>query len=121
MPVHLWRMAFAAGLAFYLDAAHGHLGRHRPACVAIPIGLALWEGSGTCHCLDLAFAIALGSLVGGWLGDRFGRARVFTLDLMIFVLGTVLIITVAGRSTSIIGVIVVGLAAGGRYRPPPSP
>ena len=36
----------------------------------------------------------------------------FTLDLMIFVLGTVLIITAAGPMMLIIGVIVVGLAAG---------
>ena len=103
-------MAFAAGLAFYLDAA-----TVISVAIALPVwrshfGLALWQvGLLTA---GLAFAIALGSLAGGWLGDRFGRSRVFTLDLMIFVLGTVLIITAAGPTMLIIGVIVVGLAAG---------
>ena len=103
-------MAFAAGLAFYLDAA-----TVISVAIALPVwrshfGLALWQvGPLTA---GLAFAIALGSLAGGWLGDRFGRSRVFTFDLMIFVLGTVLIITAAGPTMLIIGVIVVGLAAG---------
>jgi inositol transporter-like SP family MFS transporter len=46
------------------------------------------------------------------LGDRFGRSRVFTLDLMIFVVGTLLIISATGPTLLISGVVVVGLAAG---------
>jgi inositol transporter-like SP family MFS transporter len=110
VPAALWRMAFAAGLAFYLDAA-----TVISVAIALPVwrshfALTLWQvGLLTA---GLAFAIALGSLAGGWLGDRFGRSRVFTLDLMVFVLGTVLIITAAGPTMVITGVIVVGLAAG---------
>ena len=110
VPAALWRMAFAAGLAFYLDAA-----TVISVAIALPVwrshfALSLWQvGLLTA---GLAFAIAAGSLVGGWLGDRFGRSRVFTLDLMVFVAGTVLIITAAGPPMLIVGVIVVGLAAG---------
>ena len=59
VPAALWRMAFAAGLAFYLDAA-----TVISVAIALPVwrshfGLALWE-VGTLTA-GLALAIASGS------------------------------------------------------------
>lgn len=110
LPPALWRMAVAAGLAFYLDAA---------TLMSVAIALPIWRdafqlGPWQVGLLTagLAFAIAVGSLVGGWLGDRFGRGRVFTYDLVVFVVGTVVILTAPHGSVLTAGVIVVGLAAG---------
>ena len=110
VPPALWRMAFAAGLASYLDAA---------TIISVSISLPIWRdhfalGVAQVGLLTggLAFAIAIGSLVGGWLGDRLGRGRVFSYDLVVFVLGTVLIITAANGAMLTAGVIIVGLAAG---------
>lgn len=110
MPAALWRMSFAAGLAFYLDSA---------TLISVSIALPIWRQH---YLLDvwqvglltggLAFAVALGSLIGGWLGDRFGRSTVFTYDLVVFVVGTVVILTAPGAGALTAGVIVVGLAAG---------
>ncbi len=110
VPAALWRMATAAGLAFYLDAA-----TLISVSIALPIwrvhyALTLWQVG--LLSAGLAGAIAVGAFVGGWLGDRFGRARMFTADLVVFVLGTVLILTAPGPTTLIAGVVVVGLAAG---------
>ena len=110
VPAALWRMATAAGLAFYLDAA-----TVISVSIALPIwtthfALSLWQVG--LLSAGLAGAIAVGALVGGWLGDRLGRARMLTADLVVFALGTVVILTAAGSTTLITGVVVVGLAAG---------
>lgn len=103
-------MALAAGLAFYLDAA---------TLISVSIALPIWRdhyGLGVWHVGlltgGLAFAVALGSLLGGWLGDRFGRGLVFTYDLAVFVIGTILILAAPDGQVLTVGVIVVGLAAG---------
>jgi MFS transporter, SP family, inositol transporter len=110
VPAALWRMAFAAGLASYLDAA---------TIISVSISLPIWRdhfalGVAQVGLLTagLAFAIAVGSIVGGWLGDRLGRGPVFTYDLVVFVIGTILVITAVNGTTLTAGVIIVGLAAG---------
>ncbi|GAA3604583.1 MFS transporter [Microlunatus ginsengisoli] len=110
MPGALWRMAFAAGLASYLDAA---------TIISISVSLAIWRSHYGLEVWQvglltagLAFAIALGAVLGGWLGDRIGRNRVFSYDLGVFVVGTVLILAATDAPMLIGGVIVVGLAAG---------
>lgn len=110
LPSGVWRLTIAAGLAFYLDAA---------TLMSVAIALPIWRDH---HQLlpwqvglisgGLAFAVAAGALIGGWLGDRFGRGRVFTYDLAVFVVGTVVIITAPNVAALAAGVIIVGLAAG---------
>ena len=95
IPGRLWWITIASGLAFYLDAA-----TITSIAIAVPVWrdhyqLGAWEvgilGSG------LAYAVALGALVGGRLGDRFGRARVLTIDLVIFTGGVLLVAFASGR------------------------
>lgn len=105
-----WRQAAAAGLASYLDAA---------TVVVIAVSLALWRDHYQLTVwqvgvltFGLAFGVAIGSLVGGWLGDRFGRLRVFSLDLVVFGIGAVTVITAPTGTVLTAGVAVLGLAAG---------
>lgn len=110
VPIQARRVAFAASLAFYLDAA-------TVICVAISLpvwrdeyALTAWDvgllGSG------LSFAIAAGAVAGGRLGDAIGRGKVFTGDLVIFVLGASLIALAASPGMLLTGVMISGLAAG---------
>lgn len=110
VPRRTWWIAIAAGLAFYLDSA-----TITSISIAVPVWrthfhLGPWEvgilGSG------LAYSIALGALVGGRLGDRFGRARVLTIDLFVFTLGVLLIAFAPGAVVLTCGVVIAGLAAG---------
>lgn len=110
IPGRLWWITIASGLAFYLDAA-----TITSIAIAVPVWrdhyqLGAWEvgilGSG------LAYAVALGALVGGRLGDRFGRARVLTIDLVIFTAGVLLVAFASGSVALTCGVVIVGLAAG---------
>ena len=83
--------------------------------IALPIwrdhfGLGVWHVGLLTG--GLAFAVALGSLIGGWLGDRFGRGLVFTYDLAVFVIGTIVILAAPDGQVLTAGVIIVGLAAG---------
>ena len=110
LPAALWRIAFAAGLAFYLDAA---------SLISVAVALPIWRdhyqlGVWQVGLLTggLAFAVAIGSMVGGWLGDRFGRGRIFTGDLVVFVAGTLVVLAAPDGTVLTIGVIIVGLAAG---------
>lgn len=110
LPARLWRTAFSAGLASYLDAA---------TLISVSISLPVWRaryvmgvwavGSVTA---GLAFAVAVGAVAGGWLGDHLGRGAVFTYDLAVFVAGIVLMLTAGSSAVLIVGVIVTGLAAG---------
>lgn len=105
-----WRLVLAAGLAFYLDAA---------ALISVSIALPIWRRVYQLSVWQtgllsggMAFALAAGSLAGGWLGDRYGRSRVFTLDLVCFCAGTVVVLTASDVIQLTCGVLVVGLAAG---------
>lgn len=105
-----WRVAFAAGLAFYLDAA---------TLISVAIALPVWRDHfdlGTWQVgvisSGLAYAVAIGAVIGGRLADRFDRSRVLTVDLVIFTAGTVLLGLATTPWILLAGVIVVGLAAG---------
>ncbi len=110
IPGRIWWITIASGLAFYLDAA-----TITSIAIAVPVWrdhyhLGAWEvgilGSG------LAYAVALGALLGGRLGDRFGRARVLTIDLVIFTAGVLVVAFAPGSVALTCGVVIVGLAAG---------
>jgi inositol transporter-like SP family MFS transporter len=110
-PRNPWKIAILAGMASYLDAA---------ALVTSGIAIGghyagpLHLGAGTIGSLlglqTLAFA--LGALFGGRLGDRFGRRTVFTLSLLLYAAGVLLLLVAAGPVTLYAGVVATGLAVG---------
>lgn len=105
-----WKIAFLAGMASYLDAG---------AIVTTGIALVLYQ-----HALNLnditigilsgllTLCFAFGALVGGQLGDRFGRRRVFSMSLLLYALGTALLTAALHPAMLYIGVVLVGCAIG---------
>ncbi|MFF6952280.1 MFS transporter [Streptomyces iakyrus] len=106
-----WRTATLAGMASYLDAA---------ALVTSGIAIGgyyagpLHLGAGAIGSLlglqTLAFAV--GALFGGRLGDHFGRRKVFTLSLLLYAAGVLLLLVAVGPGLLYAGVVATGLAIG---------
>src|ERR687897_3945430 len=107
-----WKWTVLAGMASYLDAG---------SIVALAAGLALWEqylgmSSTTVGLLAAlgpnAFGAAIGALIGGRLGDLFGRKRIYQYDLLVYGLGTLLIVFSFNLPMLLIGTFIVGVAVG---------
>lgn len=60
----------------------------------------------------LTVCVGVGALFGGRIADLFGRRRVFTIDVAVYVVGVLLILFANGPAMLIAGVAVAGLAAG---------
>lgn len=107
-----WKWSALAGMASYLDAG---------SIVALAAGLALWQqylgfSSTTLGLLAAlgpnAFGAAIGALIGGRLGDLFGRKRIYQYDLLVYAFGTLLIIFSFNLPMLLIGTFIVGVAVG---------
>jgi inositol transporter-like SP family MFS transporter len=109
-PARPWRTAIVAGMASYLDAGalittgialvlYGPILGKQPWAIGLLAGL-------------LTFCVAIGAVVGGRLGDRFGRRRVFTLTITLFAIGVVLLFAAVNPAMLFIGVTLAGLAIG---------
>src|SRR5918998_3537771 len=107
-----WRWTVLAGMASYIDAG---------SIVALAAGLALWEqylgmSSTTVGLLAAlgpnAFGAAIGALIGGRLGDLFGRKRIYQYDLLVYAFGVLLIVFSLNLPMLLIGTFIVGLAVG---------
>src|SRR5215211_1727635 len=107
-----WRWTILAGMASYLDAG---------SIVALGVGLALWEqylgmSSTTVGLLAAlgpnVFGAAIGALIGGRLGDLFGRKRIYQYDLLVYAFGILLIVFAVNLPMLLIGTFIVGVAVG---------
>lgn len=92
------------------------------AIVTGSTGLALWTKSLNLSSLQVgalgacsanAFGAAFGALIGGWIADRWGRQMIFRYDMLVYLLGTILIICAPNFFLLLTGFIVTGLAVGG--------
>ncbi|WP_162893053.1 MFS transporter [Microbacterium halotolerans] len=107
---HAWWVAFLAGMVSYLDAG---------AIVSTGTALVIYQQAfgfssdqyGQLSAL-LTFSIAVGAVVGGNLGDRFGRKRIFILTLSVFILGAALLVGAQGTAWLYPGIVLLGFAAG---------
>ncbi|MGW9112125.1 MFS transporter [Microbacterium sp. NPDC055683] len=105
-----WRLAVISGMASYLDSG---------VIIATGLSLAIWQATFGWNPLQLGvisstltFSIAIGALFGGRIADRFGRRRVFNIDVLVYVVGVALMVFANDFAFLLVGVVVAGLAAG---------
>src|SRR5215210_1002502 len=107
-----WRWTALAAMASYIDAG---------SIVALAAGLALWQEylgmTSTTIGLLAAFGpnaigAAIGAVVGGRLGDLFGRKRIYQYDLLLYAFGTLLMVFAFNSPMLFIGTFLVGIAVG---------
>jgi inositol transporter-like SP family MFS transporter len=107
-----WRWSALAGMASYLDAG---------SIVALGAGMALFQkefGLSDSHLGTLAaigpnaIGCALGALVGGWLGDKLGRKRIYQYDLIVYAIGILCVALAVNKEMLFAGTFIVGLAVG---------
>ena len=107
---HGWRVAFAAGLASYIDA--GAIAGTGTALVIMQGSLGLEAAQVGQLSALLTIMIAVGAIIGGRLGDRFGRRRVFLVTLTVYVIAALTLAFVPGIAPLYLGLAALGLAAG---------
>ncbi len=105
-----WWVGIVSGMASYIDAC---------AIVSAGIALVIYQNvlGFTNSQVGLAssgltFAIAIGALSGGRLGDRFGRKHVFSVTMLVIVLGALLQTFAPSFTLLLLGTILVGLGTG---------
>ncbi|MEE6657184.1 MFS transporter [Pediococcus acidilactici] len=103
-------LVLVAGTASYLDSS---------LLVSLGVALPIWTRimhlspllSGLISTL-LTLMVALEAVVGGWLADRFGRVRVFNLDILFVAVGAIIIAFAADLPILLMGTIIAGIASG---------
>lgn len=110
LPRAAWRVAILAGMASYLDA--GAIITSGGALVLYKerFGLTLGQIGELSAVLTALFAI--GALVGGRLGDRFGRRLVFATTMVGLAAGAAMLTFASGVPMLYAGTIVVGFCIG---------
>lgn len=88
--VNPWFVAVVSGMASYIDSA---------AIITSGIALVVYQ---SCFALDtsqfgilsaaLTFCVAIGSIFGGRLGDRYGRKPVFSVTMIMLIIGTIILL-----------------------------
>lgn len=103
-------LIIVAGLASYMDAA---------LLVSLGVALPIWTqhlalNSWMVGLLStmLTVAVAVGSFIGGWLSDKFGRVTVFNADILFVAIGSFVIAAAHDVPLLMVGVVIAGLASG---------
>lgn len=105
-----WRATIINGMASYLDAA---------AIVTSGTVLVIWKKSlgltsgqvGQLSSL-LTLMIAVGAIIGGRLGDRFGRRPIFTVTMGVYAVGSLLLLLAPSIPVLYIGMFLLGFGVG---------
>jgi MFS transporter, SP family, inositol transporter len=107
-----WRRTVLACMADYLDAG---------SIVGASAALALWANAFGLSATALgllagvgvnAGSYAVGSLLGGRLGDLIGRKRIYQWDLLVYMVGGLVVVFAVQGWMLFVGLIVMGLAVG---------
>lgn len=107
-----WKWSALAGMASYLDAG---------SIVALGSGLALFQtylglsnsAVGALAAIGPnALGCAAGAFVGGRMGDKLGRKRIYKYDLLVYAFGILLIMLAVDAPMLFAGTFVVGVAVG---------
>ncbi len=107
-----WKWSALAGMASYLDAG---------SIVALGVGMVNFEKAfsltkgevGTLAAIGPnAIGCAVGAIIGGWLGDKLGRKRIYQFDLIVYAIGILLAAFAVNREMLFLGTVIIGLAVG---------
>lgn len=109
-----WWVGFVSGMATFVDAA---------ATTGVGIALVLFQAMDESSAgltgneigmltAILTMGVAIGSLLGGRLGDQFGRRKVFIVTLAIIVVGSIAPFIALDFLTMAIGIGLIGLGVG---------
>jgi len=105
-----WKSTLINGMVSYLDAG---------AIVTTGTVLVMYKahfGLGPSQIGQLSalltIMIAVGSVFGGWIGDRIGRRKVFTTTILLYAVGSLLLVWVPSVAMLYVGVVLVGLGVG---------
>jgi len=105
-----WWVAVVAGMASYIDAA---------AIISAGIAFVIYQGAIGLSAESigllsaaLTLSIAVGAMVGGRLGDRFGRRSVFIVTMVLIAFGSALLVFSVDLLPLAVGTILVGIGTG---------
>jgi inositol transporter-like SP family MFS transporter len=105
-----WKAAFLCAMASYLDAG---------ALTGLGITLVLFADELKISQMDMGFMSGMmtfffagGALVGGWLGDRFGRKATFRFSLLLFLMGCACFAVAQNHAMLYAGIVLTGFAVG---------
>ncbi|MFC7403760.1 MFS transporter [Georgenia alba] len=107
-----YKATIAVAMSNYIEAG---------SIIALATSLSLWQeyfgltdlAVGLVAALSAnAFGAAIGAMIGGPLGDRYGRKFIYTYDLVLYMVGTALVIFAAAHWMLLLGVVLTGIAVG---------
>ncbi|HIY24683.1 MAG TPA: MFS transporter [Candidatus Brachybacterium merdigallinarum] len=107
-----WKATIAVAMSNYIEAG---------SIIALATSLTFWQEHfgftnwviGLVAALSAnAFGAAIGAMIGGPLGDRYGRKFIYTYDLILYMVGTLLVVFAAQAWMLVLGVILTGIAVG---------
>ncbi|MFC7374937.1 MULTISPECIES: MFS transporter [unclassified Brachybacterium] len=110
--VHGWKATIAVAMSNYIEAG---------SIIALATSLTLWQEFfgfsdwtvGLVAALSAnAFGAAIGAAIGGPLGDRYGRKFIYTYDLVLYMVGTLLVVFATQAWMLVVGVVLTGIAVG---------
>jgi inositol transporter-like SP family MFS transporter len=110
LPRSAWRVAILAGMASYLDAGAIITSGSALVLYKDAFGLTLAQIGQLSALLTALFAI--GALVGGRVGDRYGRRKVFTVTMLGLAAGTAMLTFAPGIAMLYGGTAIVGFCIG---------
>jgi MFS transporter, SP family, inositol transporter len=111
-PARQWRWTATAAMASFLDA-----GSITAGSAALTLWAAHYHLSSSSISVISAFSsnaisAGVGALIGGWICDRYGRKKIYSYDLLFYIVGVVIILAATQTTMLVIGYIITGLAVG---------